>query len=59
MNEFNVSSALKNHPNIVQISEIKNQAPIVIDGMEQKRDFMKLEYCKNGDLYEFIKAYTK
>jgi serine/threonine protein kinase len=30
---------------------------VTVEGVQQKRDFMNLEYCQRGDLYEFIKQY--
>ena len=30
-----------------------------VQGVQEKRDFMNLEYCERGDLYEFIKQYLE
>jgi serine/threonine protein kinase len=56
-NEFKVSQILKGHPNIVQIDSYSKNSSVTIEGKQQKRDFMTLEYCERGDLYEFLKQY--
>lgn len=33
--------------------------PIKIDGVEQIRDFLTLDYCENSDLFEFMSKYAK
>jgi hypothetical protein len=30
-----------------------------VQGQMQERDFMTLEYCRKGDLYEFVKQYLE
>jgi len=32
--------------------------PVIIDGIEQKRDYLVMEYCENGDLIEFLLKYV-
>jgi serine/threonine protein kinase len=56
--EFKVSRRLQGHPNIVQIYSYDKQQPILIEGHLAKRDFMRLELCKNGDLFDFMRRYT-
>jgi hypothetical protein len=33
--------------------------PIKIEGQEQVRDFLTLDYCENSDLFEFMSKYAK
>lgn len=56
--EFRVAQCLKGHPNIVQINRFEKNKPISIDGKIVCKDFMVMEFCKNGDMYDFMTAYT-
>ena len=56
--EFTVGSYLRGHPNIIRIDNFERNKPIIIDGKEENRDFIKLEYCRNGDLFDFISKYN-
>jgi len=54
-----VSKILENHPNIIKINSFQKQMPIKINGEEQLRDFLTLDYCENSDLFEFMSKYAK
>lgn len=56
--EFKVAQALKGHPNIVEINRFEKNKPISIDGKTTSKDFMVMEFCKHGDMYDFMTAYT-
>ena len=55
-NECKVANSVVGHPNIIKISEFKHDF-VIIDGIKDKRSFAILEYCKNGDLYEYMTSY--
>lgn len=57
-NEAKVSKYMIGNPNIVQISDYKKEK-LMIDGVEQEKPFVIMEYCNRGDLYEFMKRYLK
>lgn len=57
-NEYRVSQKLKGHENILQIKSFEQQKPIMINGKEELRDFLVMEYCENGDLFEFLSKYA-
>jgi serine/threonine protein kinase len=56
--EYKVAQLLKGHPNIVQIESFRRGGMVELDGAVQTRDFMIMEHCENGDLYDFINKYT-
>lgn len=31
---------------------------VVIDGKKAEHNFLEIEYCKNGDLYDFMRSFT-
>jgi|TARA_B110000902_G_C13795186_1_gene393692 hypothetical protein len=31
---------------------------VVIDGKKDTHNFLEIEYCKNGDLYDFMRSFT-
>jgi len=32
--------------------------PVIIEGKEEKRDYLVMEYCENGDLIDFLLKYV-
>lgn len=56
--EFKVAQKLKGHPNIIQIYSYEKDKPITIQGQQTNRDYMSLELCKNGDLFDFMRKYN-
>lgn len=55
-NECKVANSVVGHPHIIEISEFKHES-VIIDGVRDQRSFAILEYCKNGDLYEYMTTY--
>lgn len=50
---------MRGHENVINIASFEQEKPITIDGKEQTRDFLTLDYCENSDLFSFIKNYGK
>ena len=57
--EYKVSQMLRGHPNIVTIGSFEKQQPITVEGQEQIRDYLTMEYCAKGDLFQFMGNYGK
>ena len=57
-NEFRVSQIMKDHPNIIRVHSHERDQVIRVDGKEETRDFLTLEYCENSDLFEFMAKYA-
>lgn len=57
-NEARVSKYMIGNPNIVHIYDYKKEQ-LIINGVEQEKSYLIMEYCSNGDLYEFMKRYLK
>ena len=55
-NECKVANSVIDHQNIIKISEFKHDY-VIIDNIKEKRSFAILEYCNNGDLYEYMTSY--
>ena len=58
-NELQVSQQLQAHPNIVSIESLELQQPLTIDGEVTLRNYLSMEYCANGDLFQFMNSYGK
>ena len=56
--EAKIGKLLYGHQNIIQIYSFERNQVITIDGQKQKRDFMKMELCENGDLFDFMCQYS-
>lgn len=41
------------------MKSFNRDSKITIDGQDQIRDFMQMEICPNGDLYDFISLYNE
>lgn len=57
--EMRVGHLLRSHPNIISIHSLEQQQPITIDGEEQIRDYLTLDFCENSDLFSFMSNYGK
>lgn len=58
-NELHVSKQLRGHPNIVCIESLQHQQPLTIDGEVSLQNYLSMEYCANGDLFQFMNSYGK
>jgi len=57
-NEYKFSQVLKENENFVQIHSFQEQMPVIIEGKEERRDYLVMEYCENGDLIDFLLKYV-
>lgn len=57
-NECKIANSMIGHPNIIKISEFQEDN-IIIDGVKDKRCFAILEYCRNGDLFDYMTSYLE
>merc|ERR1711976_2076 len=57
-NEYKFSQIFRDNENFVQIHSFLEQAPVIIDGKEERRDYLVMEYCENGDLIDFLLKYV-
>ena len=44
--------------NIVEMYNYHKKTEVVIDGKKDTHNFLEIEYCKNGDLYDFMRSFT-
>jgi len=56
--EFTVSQLLDGHPNIVRINSFHKDTLLDINGKQERRDFLMLDYCENSDLFDFMSRYA-
>jgi hypothetical protein len=57
--EYKVGQLMRGHSNIITIKSFEQEKPITIDGTEQIRDYLTLDYCENSDLFSFMSNYGK
>lgn len=54
-----MSQILKENPHVIAIRSFNADRRIRIEGQEQTRDFLVLDYCENNDLFEFMSKYAR
>lgn len=54
-----MAKRLRDHLNIVKIDSFQKQRYVEVAGVLEKRDFMLMEYCRQGDLYDFMTSYAE
>ena len=52
--EYEIGNLLKGHENIIQIESFEENQLIKINDQEETHSFLKMELCKQGDLFDFI-----
>ena len=56
--EFKIARLLEGHPNTIKIYTFEMDKQIQVEGNNEIRNFMNMEYCEHGDLYDFMSKYT-
>ena len=50
---------LKGYENIVQVDSFERSQSLIIDEqLQEDKYFFNMEYCENGDLYDFMSGYN-
>lgn len=55
--ECKLAQKLSGNANIIAVHSFQEKQPITIDGIEQVRDYLILEYCEQGDLFSYFCSY--
>ena len=57
--EYKVGQLMRGHDNIIDITSFEQEKLITIDGKEQTRDFLTLDYCEHSDLFSYVSTFGK
>lgn len=57
--EYKVGQLMRGHDNVINITSFEQDKPITIEGKEQTRDFLTLDYCEHSDLFSYMSTFGK